>query len=436
MLFYTTRDRNARVGLREAVRSGLPAGGGLYQPLALPRLTDAFLEQGRFLDYPALAAALAGSLIGGDIPASRLDALCRDAFDFPTPLTEREPGRSVLELFHGPTLAFKDFGARFLARLLGWFQRGENRELTVLVATSGDTGSAVAHGFYRVPGVRVVILYPRGRISEVQERQIATLGENITALDVAGSFDDCQRLVKAALADAGLREQLSLTTANSINIGRLLPQVFYYFYAWLQLPASDRRTVVAVPSGNFGNVTAAAVARFMGLPLDHLIAATTVNDTVPRFLADGRWEPHLVRPTLASAMDVAEPSNFDRLRDFYHQDRAAMSRDISACVVTDDAIRAAVRARHERDGYVLDPHSAAGWSALTAFLDRHGSDWRGFSLATAHPVKFASIIEPLIGRKLEIPARLRTWLERPKLSVKMGADVTAWKEWLREHGRN
>ena len=433
MLFYTTRDATARVSLREAALQGMPAGGGLYQPLALPHLADDFLARLRNLDFPELAGALAEHLIGGDIPAPQLRDLCREAFDFPAPLVGLGEAQSVLELFHGPTLAFKDFGARFLARLLGWFQRGEDRLLTVLVATSGDTGSAVAHGFYRVPGVRVVILYPQDRISDVQERQIATLGENITAIEVAGSFDDCQRLVKAALADAGLRSHLSLTTANSINVGRLLPQTFYYFHAWRQLPVSDRRTVVAVPSGNFGNLTAAAMARFMGLPIDHLIAATTINDTVPRFLQDGRWQPQPPRATLASAMDIAEPSNFDRLRDFYRQDRTAISRDISACAVSDDAIRVAVKTQYERDGYVLDPHSAAGWSALAGFLARAGGIWRGFSLATAHPVKFAAIIEPLIGRKLEVPERLQVWLDRPKRSISMAADSGVWKEWLRDH---
>lgn len=430
MRFRSTRGGLPPVGLGEAVRLGLSPDGGLFQPVDWPHLPAGFLERPA-PGFAALAADLAALILGGDMPPARAADLAAAAFDFPVPLAPLDGRPSVLELFHGPTLAFKDFGARFLARLLAWLQRGEERPLTVLVATSGDTGSAVAHGFHGVAGVEVVVLYPRGRISDVQERQIATLGGNVQALAVDGSFDDCQRLLKRALADPELRRRRQLTTANSINIGRLLPQVFYYIHGWLQLgPRRGQRVAVAVPSGNFGNLTAAVLARRMGLPLDRMIAATTVNDTVPRFLAGGRWDPKPVQATLASAMDVAVPSNFERLRDLYAEDLAAMRQEITARPVEDGEIRMAVRRVHGGSGYVMDPHTATAWLALHEFLSGRGGDWAGFSLATADPAKFATVIEPLIGEAVPVPDRLRQWLDRPLRSLPMPADFGALREWL------
>ncbi len=431
-MFVSTLDKTIRVGLREAVVAGMPVSGGLYRPLDLPFVSSELQKSFRNAEFPEIAHTLAELLIADDVPSPTLQEICRDAFNFPVNLKRLIDDSFVLELFHGPTLAFKDFGARFLARLLGWFQRGENRPITVLTATSGDTGGAVASGFYLVPGVRVVILYPKGRISVVQERQIGTLGKNITALAVRGSFDECQGMVKAALADPELRRRLSLTTANSINAGRLLPQIFYYFYALSRLSGSKKSTFVTVPSGNFGNITAAAMARKMGLPIDHLVAATTINDTVCRYLESGRWNPGTVHSTLATAMDIADPNNFPRLLELYARDRLHLGREVTASVVTDDQIRETIVRTKSKMAYLFDPHSAAGWQASERFMAAQSSSWRGISVATAHPVKFRETIEPLIGEQIELPLSLQSVLERPMTSETLEADISVWKEWLRE----
>jgi threonine synthase len=430
MILASTRDPQARASLAEAVLRGMPPDRGLYVPVGLSSLPPDFFNALRGLAFPDLALRLAAELIGADIPASELERIVRGAFDFPVPLRPLADNLAVLELFHGPTLAFKDFGARFLARLMAFFNPAGSGRLTVLVATSGDTGSAVAQGFFRVPGIRVVVLYPAGRITPVQERQIATLGENVTALSVAGSFDACQALVKEALADASLARQCRLTTANSINIGRLLPQIFYYVHAWAQLPADvGRKTVAVVPSGNFGNLTAGVLAQRLGVPIDHFVAATNRNDTVPRYLQTGRYLPGPVQVSIANAMDVADPSNFARLRALY-ADHAAMASDISGFVCGDDDLRAAIRNEHARSGTILDPHSAAGYLAARDFLARHGAEWRAFFLATAHPVKFAASVEPEIGAAVAIPERLREWLQRPLLARPLAADYSALRAML------
>lgn len=435
MKFVSTLDGGICVDLKEAVVTGMPVSGGLFQPSVLPLVSSALLHRFKEMEFIELASHLAELLIGDDIPEASLREICRGAFDFPLVLRRLLGDSCVLELFHGPTLAFKDFGARFLARLLAWFQRGENRPVTVLTATSGDTGGAVASGFYDVPGVRVLILYPKGRISAVQERQIATLGKNIRSLAIRGSFDDCQTLVKEALADGELRRTLSLTTANSINPGRLLPQIFYYFYAVSRLPESQKHPVVAVPSGNFGNITAAAMARKMGLPVERLVAATTINDTVDRYMKNGRWAPGDVHPTLAMAMDIADPNNFPRLLHLYDRDRFRLGREITACVVTDDQIRETIARCYSQDNYLFDPHSASGWYALRRFLETRCPEGSGISVATAHPVKFCQTVEPLIGEKIEIPESLQSILDRPLKSEILTGDISTWKEWLREWGR-
>ena len=431
MNLYSTKNRSLQVSLEQAVLQGMPADGGLFFPLQIPRLPDDLFQDAKKMEFPQLALRVARILLGDDIPGAALEEMTTGAFDFPVPLIPLDGRTAVLELFHGPTLAFKDFGARFLARLMAFFNHRKGRELTVMVATSGDTGSAVAQGFYRVPGMKVVVLYPEGRISPVQEQQIATLGENITALEVAGSFDDCQKLVKQSLADGELQRKRPLTTANSINIGRLIPQIFYSIHAWGRLEASrGQKTVAAVPSGNFGNLTAGVMARRLGLPIDRFIAATNSNDTVPRYLRDGQYRPLPVRVSIANAMDVADPSNFVRLLELCGSDFHGMAGEIRGYASPDEAIRRAIHDVFLQKGYILDPHGAAGYIALWKFLEGEGDDWRGFFLATAHPAKFAEIVEPEIGRAVPIPERLQAWLNRPKHAVALPPAYPALKEFL------
>ena len=410
--------------------NGMPEDGGLYQPQDLPRLDPNDFFQLKPLSFPDLALQMARLLFGGDIPDEQLERICFDSFSFPLPMVPLGERSWVLELFRGPTWAFKDFGARFLARLMAWYQRGEDRVLNVLVATSGDTGGAVANGFFRLPGLRVIILYPKGRVSWVQERQISTLGENVLAFEVDGSFDDCQNLVKAALGDRRLRERQLLTTANSINVGRLLPQIFYYVHARLSLDKRDSPVAFIVPSGNFGNLTAAAMARRMGLPIDHLLAATTINDTVRRYLENGSWQPQPVRQTLATAMDIADPSNFQRLLDFHRGDYRTLAGEIDARVVKDDDIRATVRRCHARYGYILDPHSASGRYALEDFISHRDKSWQAISLATADPMKFPELIEELIGERLERDAERFGPLRADPVSKPLRVDLHQWKNLL------
>jgi len=426
--FTSTRDRSLDVGLREAVLRGMPADGGLYMPAALPRLAPETVAGFAGLEFPAVAAAVAGALFGDDVPMADLERISADAFDFPVPLVQLGEEQYLLELFWGPTLAFKDFGARFQSRLLSWLHRGEDRLLNILVATSGDTGSAVASGFFGVPGMRVVVLYPRGRISRLQERQIATLGGNIAALEVDGVFDDCQRLVKGAFADGDLRRRLDITSANSISVARLLPQSFYYFYALSRL-AGPGRAAVAVPSGNFGNLTAGLMARRMGLAVERFVAATNANDAVPEYLRSGKYRPRPSQATISSAMDVGDPSNFERILDLGGGEWSAVRREICGSRWSDAETRAMIRRTHEESGYVLDPHGAVALAGLQSFLSRHRG-WRGIALATAHPAKFPEVVEPLIGNTLEIPESLRQALDREKTSIPLSARYEDFREFL------
>jgi threonine synthase len=354
------------------------------------------------------------------------------ALDFPIPLVPFGERVHVLELFRGPTCAFKDVGARFMARLMALYHGEGGEPLTILVATSGDTGSAVAQAFFNVPGTRVFVLYPEGKVSPLQERQFTTLGGNITALAVAGTFDDCQRLVKEAFADPGLRD-LRLTSANSINIGRLLPQIFYYFHAWAQLPEPPAELIVSVPSGNFGNLTAGLMAKRLGLPVSRFVAATNVNDVVPEYLRSGVFRPRGSVATLSNAMDVGNPSNFARMLALYGGDVERMRADVEWATLTDDQTRAVIaRAFHDR-GYVLDPHSAIAASGLAKLAGQRGPE-TGVFLATAHPAKFAAIVEPVIGRQVELPARLAECMRREPRSVRMGRTLGELREAVGRQG--
>ncbi len=432
MRLASTAGRAPVTDLPTALLHGLAPDGGLYLPEALQPLSPAAVSQLRGAPWEHIAFALARHLLQGELPDARLEPVVRDALDFPIPLVRLADRLSVLELFHGPTLAFKDVGARFMAHLMAVFQGDdERRPLTVLVATSGDTGSAVAHAFLRVPRARVVVLYPSGKVSPLQERQFTTLGGNITALAVTGTFDDCQRLVKEAFADLDLRKarNLRLTSGNSINIGRLLPQIFYYFHAWAQLPEPPSRLIISVPSGNFGNLAAGLMAQRLGLPVTRFVAATNLNDVVPEYLASGSFRPRPSVTTISSAMDVGNPSNFARLLALYHGDLERLRADVLGLRCTDEETRAAIRRAFTEWSYLLDPHSAVASLGLRrGMADRLAP--AGIFLATAHPAKFAAVVEPLIGRAVPVPERLAACWKREPVVTRIGKSLAELKEVL------
>ncbi len=414
MAFVSTRGRAPAVSLREALLAGLAPDGGLYVPARIPVLGRDVWDDLRGRPLPDVGLAIASALLADEVPRADLARLLRDALTFDTPLVMVQPHLWALELFHGPTLAFKDVGARVMARLMAYFQTG-GKPLTVLVATSGDTGGAVAQAFYGVEGTRVVVLYPAGHVSPVQEAQFTTLGGNVTAVAVGGAFDDCQRLVKEAFALRELGGRVRLTSANSINIGRLLPQAFYYASAALAFPG-EAPPIVSVPSGNFGNLTAGLLAWKMGVPIVRFIAATTVNDVVPRYLATGRVEPRSSTSTLATAMDVGDPSNLERIRWLFGDRVEDLRRVVSGSVHTDGDVRGAIRRLHQECGYVCDPHTAIAYLGLSRRGDVHRDEREPpmVFLATAHPAKFPEVVEPIVGRRLPVPESLAAALARPR----------------------
>ncbi len=419
--------------LRGAVLRGLAPDGGLYMPAEIARRSPEELEEFRRLPFTEVCFRVVRPFATPDVPEEVLCQVVSEAINFPVKLVSLSPGLHILELFHGPTLAFKDFGARFMARLMGYFVRGEARALTVLVATSGDTGSAVAHGFLGVPGIRVVILYPSKRISEAQEKQFTTLGENITALEVAGTFDDCQRLVKQAFSDVELNKRAFLTSANSINIGRLLPQMFYHVAAYRQLPVASVPLIVSVPSGNFGNLTAGIFAKRIGLPVAKFIASTNVNDVVPEYLRTGEFHPRAAHATYSNAMDVGSPNNFPRLLDLCRNRLEYVQKEIWGHGATDEETLAAMKMLHERFGYVADPHTAVGVLGWEAYKREHPEQVQGLVLATAHPAKFADVVTKAIGTSPPLPDRLAAYLQRKKLSLPMSSVYDDFKQFLLTH---
>ena len=417
MKYRSTLHQSPEVFLRDAVLRGSAPDGGLYMPVDIPHLKKDFLAGLPSLTFPEIAQVVGALFAGGEIPPHILTKIVTEAFNFPVPLIPISEGLHILELFHGPTLAFKDFGARFMARLMGYFVQESGKELTVIVATSGDTGSAVAQAFLGVSGIRVVILYPAGRVSEAQEKQLTTLGQNITALEVAGSFDDCQRLAKQALVDPVIAEKLNVTSANSINIARLIPQTFYYFAAVAQLGPSESLPVFSVPSGNFGNLTGGLLAKRIGLGVAQFIAATNANDVVPEFLRSGKMIPRASRRTISNAMDVGNPSNFARIVDLYDNDLQAIRRDISGCSFSDEETLRVMHDVQRSHGYVLDPHTAVGVLGWQSFAKQNQSATQGIVLATAHPAKFAEIVARATGVRPDMPERLAAFLDRPKKSI-------------------
>lgn len=433
MRYRSTAGKAPLTSLRGAVLRGLAPDGGLYMPVEIARRSPQELEEFRRLPFSEVCFRVVRPFATPDVPDAVLRQIVSEAMNFPVELVSLSPALHILELFHGPTLAFKDFGARFLARLMGYFVRGETRPLKVLVATSGDTGGAVAHGFLGVPGIRVVILYPSKRVSEAQEKQFTTLGENVTALEVAGSFDDCQRLVKQAFSDDELTKHVPLTSANSINIGRLLPQMFYYMAAYRQLPLASGPLIVSVPSGNFGNLTAGIFAKRIGLPITMFVASTNANDVVPEYLRSGEFHPRAAMPTVSNAMDVGNPNNFPRLLDLCGGELESVRREIWGHAATDDETIAQMKSIHDRFGYIADPHTAVGVLGWEAYKRAHSGSSRGLVLATAHAAKFADVVERAIGTAPPLPDRLAAYLTRQKLSVPMSNSYDDFKQYLLEH---
>lgn len=418
MICISTRGQSPAVPFCEAVAAGLAPDGGLYVPATLERRPGGWWHQLRGASFQDVAVTMAQALIGDEFDSDELAVLIAEALNFPVPIVRLTDTLQVVELFHGPTFAFKDVGARTLARLLSHLQ-GEGDPLTVLVATSGDTGGAVAQAFWGLPQMRVVVLYPEGQVSQVQEAQFTTLGGNVTAVAVAGTFDDCQRLVKESFADKALRRRVRLTSANSISLGRLVPQMFYYAYAALQAPEGSR-LVISVPSGNFGNLAAGVMAWRMGVPITGFVAATNVNDTVPRYLESGVYEPRPSVTTIANAMDVGAPSNFERLLWLFGHDREKMREMITGTVHTDDEIRGAIRDLHQRYRYVADPHTAIAYLGTQAPQHFSIPAPQHLILSTAHPAKFAEVVEPVIGEAVPMPVPLAQALARTRFVERIG----------------
>ncbi len=431
MKYYSTNHTVPEVTLRDAVVKGLAADRGLYMPERIEKLPKEFFENIDHLSLQDIAVKVAEAFFGEDVDPKALEKIVRDTLSFDTPVVEVEKDIYSLELFHGPTLAFKDVGARFMARLLQYFIRkdADSRTVNVLVATSGDTGSAVANGFLGVDSIHVYVLYPKGKVSPIQECQFTTLGKNITALEVDGNFDDCQRLVKTAFLDEELNSKLLLTSANSINVARFLPQAFYYFSAYAQLKAKGRGEdiVVCVPSGNFGNITAGLIAHKMGLPIKRFIAANNANDIFYNYLLTGEYNPKASIQTIANAMDVGDPSNFARVVDLYAGNHNAITALISGATFSDREIAEVMKECFDKTGYVLDPHGACGYLALKPQL-KDGET--GLFLETAHPAKFLDTVTEIIGTEIPIPQRLQEFMKGEKQSIAMAPNFTDFKHYL------
>lgn len=431
MKYYSTNRKATLATLEEAVKRGLAPDRGLYMPERIVRLPEEFFRDIGEMDFHEIAFAAASAFFGEDIPSGDLKDIVCDTLNFDTPVVNIHDNIWALELYHGPTLAFKDVGGRFMARMLSYFVRQEktDRKTTVIVATSGDTGSAVANGFLGVEGIDVIVLYPSGKVSEIQEKQFTTLGQNITALEVDGNFDDCQRLVKSAFMDEDLGRTMTLTSANSINVARFLPQAFYYFNAFAQLKRAghDSNIVFCVPSGNFGNITAGLFAWRMGLPVRRFIAANNRNDVFLEYLKTGEYTPRASVRTIANAMDVGDPSNFARVLDLYGNSATLIRQDIAGCRYTDEEIGRTISSLYDKYGYLTDPHGACGYQGLTDLLSDGET---GIFLETAHPAKFKDTVEKIIGKPVEIPERLKDFMKKEKKSIKMTNRFEDFKEYL------
>ena len=429
MIYNSLNKKSNPAAFPEAVVRGIAPDRGLYFPEKIHRLPDAFFDNIEQESVFEIAFQAIAPFVEGSIPENELRKIIEETLDFDFPIVPITDQIGTLELFQGPTLAFKDVGARFMARCLGYFnKKNTSQKVTVLVATSGDTGGAVANGFLGVPGIEVVILYPKGKVSEVQEQQLTTLGQNITALEVDGVFDDCQDMVKTAFLDQDITQYKQLTSANSINIARWLPQMFYYFIAYRTLKKKNKPLVVSVPSGNFGNICAGLMAREIGLPIDHFIASTNINDVVPDFLTTGVYTPKKSSPTISNAMDVGDPSNFIRILKIFGDDLDNLKETLSGYRFTDDETREALKEIYTTSGYVADPHGAVGYLGLKAYLKDHPEKY-GIFLETAHPVKFLDTVEDSLNIKVDIPERLKETLSKTKKSIPI-QDYQGLKDFL------
>ena len=429
MRFYSTNSPQSTVSTKQALFQSMPADKGLYMPTPLPYLGGDFFSTIAKRSLAEIGFAISQALFGNEISKADLEELTHHAFPFETPVIQLQPGNTgVLELFHGPSLAFKDVGARYMAALMSHFSKQSDKEVNILVATSGDTGGAVAMGFHNVPGVRVSILYPSGRVSELQEKQLTTLGGNIQAFEVDGSFDDCQAIVKQAFVDIELNAHLSLSSANSINIFRLIPQGFYYVSAYGQVQQFGKPVVFSTPSGNFGNLSAGAMVQKMGLPVAHFVAATNLNHVVPNYIKSGDYLPKASIATISNAMDVGSPSNFVRLAHLYNDDYDQFKANVSGYFYDDDETRVGMKRIYEQFEYISCPHTAIGLMGLQDYMTDFKQDVMGISLATAHPSKFKPLVEEVIRHSVEVPKRLAELANRLKKSILIPADYEAFKE--------
>ena len=432
MKLYSTNHQSPDVDLAEAVFRGLPPDNGLYMPTEFTPLSLSFWDNVQNLSLQEIAFEVSNALIGADVPAEDLRQIVNSAIDFSAPIVEVEANTYCLELFHGPSMAFKDFGARFMAALMSYFLHKSQKQIHILVATSGDTGGAVAQGFFKTPNIDVTILYPSGKVSEIQEKQLTTLGENIRALEVSGTFDDCQKLVKLAFLDKELTDKFDLASANSINIARLIPQAFYFINAYAQLKKSgaDLPVIMSVPSGNFGNLSAGIIAWKLGLPVHKFIAATNVNNVVPAYLESGIYEP--ISPslsTISNAMDVGNPSNFPRLKALLNNDLETMRGLIVGYFYDDEATKVAMTEVYERTGYVMCPHTAVAYLGLKAYTNTLSESVSGIFFSTAHYAKFLDVVEEVVGKQ-DIPKRLSDLLSLEKQATPMSTEFADFKDWL------
>ena len=429
MKYYSLNKTSPAVDFKEATIRGLAPDKGLYFPESLPHINKDFFSRINDIADEEIAFKVIKPYVGNEIPEDELRRIVAETINFEIPLKKINETIFSLELFHGPTLAFKDVGARFMSRCLGYFVKNNDKKVTVLVATSGDTGGAVANGFYNVDGVEVVILYPSGKVSYVQEKQLVTLGNNIHAIEINGTFDDCQQLVKRAFSDEHLNKQLFLTSANSINVARWLPQQFYYFFAWKQWPDKNNPPVISVPSGNFGNICAGLLAYFSGLPARHFIAACNANKVVPDFLQTQNYIPQKAIATISNAMDVGDPSNFVRILRLFNYQFIDLKNTLSSYSISDEETRQTMEEVYDKENYLLDPHGAVAYLALKNYLEQHPGE-QGLFLETAHPVKFYDVVEPVIHQQIPIPESVQSILNKEKQSILMEADFNDLKEYL------
>lgn len=431
MRYYSTRNKSQLSSFKEALLGGLAKDGGLYMPESIPRLSQKYFDEIENYTFQEISFEIAKQFVGDEIPQAKLEELIYDAINFDAPLNYLNDKLAILELFHGPTLAFKDFGARFMARTMEYFVQGNDKELVILVATSGDTGSAVANGFYGIEGIKVYVLYPQGKVSIIQEKQLTTLDKNITALEVKGTFDDCQRLVKSAFVDSELSSKINLSSANSINISRLIPQSFYYFNAYKQVKDKTKKVIISIPSGNLGNLTAGLFAKKMGLPIYKFIGATNSNNVFTEFIETANFTPRESVLTLSNAMDVGNPSNLERINELYSNKIEQIRDVVISSSFDDNATKEGIKHIYEKFNYIIDPHGAVGYLSLYDYIAKNKiTNYTGIVAETAHPAKFKDAVEEVIGKNVEIPARLAESINKEKKSILLENSLTHLKEIL------